>query len=61
MIPNHKIKNIAWDVFAVDSTYDDSLDDWMLDDLKPTGKTIMLSQKTSNDQIMIALQMNKKK
>jgi hypothetical protein len=56
-----KIKDIPWDVFTVNSTYDDSLDDWMLDGVQPTGKTIMLSQKTSNEQVIVALQIDRRK
>lgn len=56
----HKIKNIPWNVHTVKSTYDESLDDYMLDGIEWTGKTINLSAKTSSEQILVALEMSRK-
>ena len=60
MTGRHKIKNIPWEVHTVKSTYDQALDDYLLDGYEPTGKTVNLSTKTSNEQILVALEMSRR-
>lgn len=55
-----KIKDIPWHIHTVESTYDDSLDDYMLDKCEPTQMIIKLSKKTSSEQIMNEMKLNRK-
>jgi len=55
-----KVKNIPWDIHTVKSTYDQSLDDYLLDGIEWTGKSVNLSSKTNNEQVMNEMKLSKR-
>lgn len=56
----YKVKDIPWEVHAVKSTYDQALDDYMLDGMEPTGQVVNLSSKTSNEQILVTMKISRR-